>query len=81
VGRLHTINEKTIITVYSNDHLPPHFHIVNPNFEALVIIETFAFYAGSVKGNVGKAALNWARNNVAAIRAEWNRVNPRFPVD
>jgi hypothetical protein len=24
------------IRVYANDHLPPHFHIVAPDFEALV---------------------------------------------
>jgi uncharacterized protein DUF4160 len=80
MGRLHIINDKTIITVYANDHLPPHFHIVNVDFEALVIIETFEFYAGYVKGAAGKAALDWARANIGRIMAEWNRVNPNFPV-
>lgn len=79
MGRVHTINNKTAIWIYPNDHLPPHFHIINPAFEALVEIETFSFYAGSVKGPSGKAAMEWARTNVKAIRAEWNRVNPRFP--
>ena len=26
MGKVHSIG-KTIITVYANDHLPPHFHI------------------------------------------------------
>lgn len=79
MARVHAINDKTAIWVYPNDHLPPHFHIVNPDFEALIDIETFAFDAGSIKGAAGKAALDWARSNVETIRAEWNRVNPRFP--
>lgn len=79
MGRLHTIG-KIIITVYANDHLPPHFHAVHPDFEALIEIETFAFYAGSLPRSARRAVLKWARNNVSAIKAEWTRINPRFPV-
>jgi Domain of unknown function (DUF4160) len=79
MGRLHTIG-KIIVTVYANDHLPPHFHAVHPDFEALIEIETFAFYAGSLPPSARRTVLEWARNNVSAIKAEWNRINPRFPV-
>jgi Domain of unknown function (DUF4160) len=79
MGRVHAIG-KTIVTVYANDHLPPHFHIVHPDFEALIEIETFATYAGSLEGKAGKSALQWAKSNVQVIKAEWNRVNPRFQV-
>ena len=79
MARVHTIG-KTIITVYANDHLPPHFHIVHPDFEALIVIEDFSVYAGDRKGPAGRAAIEWARANVAEIKAEWNRVNPRYPV-
>jgi hypothetical protein len=27
-----------------------------------------------------KPVLEWARANIAKIKAEWNRINPRFPV-
>ena len=79
MAKVHTIG-KTEIRVYANDHLPPHFHIVNPDFEALIVIEDFSTYAGALKGPAGKAAMAWATANIAAIRAEWNRVNPRFPL-
>ncbi|KJC62592.1 hypothetical protein UP10_02580 [Bradyrhizobium sp. LTSPM299] len=79
MARVHTIG-KTIITVYANDHLPPHFHIVHPDFEALIVIEDFSVYAGDLKGPAGRSAIEWARANVAEIKAEWNRVNPRYPV-
>lgn len=80
MGRVHTINEKTAVWVYANDHLPPHFHIINPDFEALVEIDGFALYAGEIRGAAGKAALEWAIENIELIKAEWNRVNSRFPV-
>jgi hypothetical protein len=78
MGRLHTIG-KIIITVYANDHLPPHFHAVHPDFEALIEIETFA-YAGSLPPPARRAVLEWGRSNLSIIKTEWNRINPRFPV-
>lgn len=80
MGRIHTINKTTGIWVYANDHLPPHFHIVHPDFEALIEIIGFAVYAGEVKGPAGKRAMAWAKENIELIKAEWNRVNPTFPV-
>jgi hypothetical protein len=77
MGKLHTIG-RTEIRVYANDHLPPHFHIVHPDYEALIVIEDFSIYAGALKGPGGKAGLAWAKANVAAITAEWNRINPKW---
>ena len=56
LAKVHTIG-KTEIRVYANDHLPPHFHIVNPDFEALIVIEDFSTYAGFLKG------LRWKRSH------------------
>jgi hypothetical protein len=78
MGRIHTIG-KTIITVYPNDHLPPHFHILHPDFEALVAIDGLAVLQGTLKGAAGKKAFAWVSANVEAIKTEWNRINPRFP--
>lgn len=47
MGKLHQIG-KTIIRVYANDHLPPHFHPVSPDFEALVEIATMTILVGSL---------------------------------
>lgn len=77
MGKLHQIG-KTIITVYPNDHLPPHFHAVSPDFEALIEIETLAVLKGGL-GRSRKVVLGWAADNLSAIKAEWNRINPRFP--
>jgi hypothetical protein len=45
VGKLHQIG-KLIIRVYANDHLPPHFHAIAPDSEALVEIETLTIMRG-----------------------------------
>jgi hypothetical protein len=78
MGKLHQIGN-VIITVYANDHLPPHFHAIAPDFEALIEIATLSVRAGSL-GRSRRAVLDWAAENVAVIKAEWNRINPRFPV-
>jgi hypothetical protein len=78
MGRLHTIG-KIIITVYGNDHLPQHFHAVHPDFEAQIEIDTFAILRGSLPPAARKQVFAWASENVAKIKTEWNRINPRFP--
>lgn len=82
MGKLKDFGQgSVIIRVYANDHLPPHFHILSADNEALVEIATLAVLAGSLPtGKNGRAARDWAKNNIDAIAAEWNRVNPRFPI-
>ncbi len=79
MGKLHQIG-KLIIRVYANDHLPPHFHAIAPDFEALIEIETLTIMRGRLSPQARKAVMTWAARNRAVIAAEWNRINPRFPV-
>lgn len=79
MGKLHQIG-KIIIRVYANDHLPPHFHAVHPDFDALIEIETLSILRGSLSPSAAKDVMEWAAENRGAIAAEWNRINPRFPI-
>lgn len=79
MGKLHQIG-KLIIRVYANDHLPPHFHAVAPDFEALIEIETLAIMRGSLSRQAEKRVMAWAAINRHLIVAEWNRTNSRFPI-
>lgn len=76
MGKLHAIG-KVSVRVYANDHLPPHFHIVGVEDEALIAIATLAVLRGVVPD---ERAMDWARRNLDVVRAEWSRVNPRFPI-
>jgi uncharacterized protein DUF4160 len=79
VGKLHQIG-KLIIRVYANDHLPPHFHAIAPDFETLIEIETLTIMRGRLTPQAMKKVMTWALANRAAISTEWNRINPRFPI-
>ncbi len=39
MGKLYQFGS-VIVRVYANDHLPPHFHVLTPDAEALVEIAT-----------------------------------------
>jgi hypothetical protein len=69
-----------IIRVYANDHLPPHFHIITPDADALVDIATLEILKGKLPRKAEETAPEWAANNRTLIAAEWNRTNPRFPI-
>jgi len=79
MGKLHQIG-KLIIRVYANDHLPPHFHAIAPDFEALIEIETLTILRGHLSPPATKAVMTWATRSRTEIVAEWNRINPRFPI-
>jgi Domain of unknown function (DUF4160) len=63
------------ISIYADDHLPPHFHIEGRGFRAVVEIETMAVRAGEVRR--AAEALKWARDNIVLLRTEWRRLNQR----
>lgn len=69
-----------IIRIYANDHLPPHFHIMKPDADAVVDIENLEILRGKLSRRAEAEALAWARNNGNLIVDEWNRTNPRFPI-
>jgi len=63
------------ISIYADNHMPPHFHIEGRGFRAVIEIETMAVRAGSVRK--APDAMEWARDNVVLLRAEWFRLNRR----
>lgn len=79
MGKLHQIGN-LIIRVYANDHLPPHFHAIAPDFEALIEIETLIILRGKLSAQATKSVMSWASQYRAVIASEWNRINPRFPI-
>jgi len=78
MAKLHQVGN-TKVRVNANDHLPPHFHVASPDAEALVSLETIMVLRGDIDRSNGRTALAWAAVNRAALVAEWNRINPRFP--
>ncbi len=63
------------ISIYADDHMPPHFRFEGRGFRAVVEIETMMVQAGDVRR--APEALKWACDNIALLRAEWWRLNQR----
>ncbi|MCR4379130.1 MAG: DUF4160 domain-containing protein [Rhodospirillales bacterium] len=60
------------ICMYFEDENPPHFHIVAPDFQAKVNIDTFDLMVGDAPGNVLSQALAWAREHRQDLQELWN---------
>jgi hypothetical protein len=63
------------ISIYADDHLPPHFHIEGRGFRVIVEIETIKVRAGDNRR--AREAMAWASENTGLLRAEWLRLNRR----
>jgi len=58
------------IFMYFEDHNPPHFHVVGPDFKALVAIDDLRILEGSLPKKA-RAALDWAAKNKKELLARW----------
>lgn len=68
---------KCNITMYADDHLPPHFHVrMNDGREALVEIANLAILRGKISQRELIDALQWASSNIAVLNAKWKELNP-----
>lgn len=70
---------KTKVCLYADDHNPPHFHVLTPDHEALVDIDTLVVFEGQIPTKVYRMVKAWAETpeNKAALNAEWSRLNER----
>lgn len=51
------------IRMFADDHNPPHFHIVTPEHQVIVAIDTLVVLAGQVDRRSLDIAVPWARDN------------------
>ena len=65
------------IDLRSRDHNPPHFHLIGPDFHALVSIRTQEVLEGTYSRKALAEASAWAAGQTDALMAEWRRLNER----
>ena len=65
------------LRMYADDHHPPHFHIVAPDFQVLVRISDFAVIAGDARPPRIAEALAWAQEQQQALALQWAQLNER----
>jgi hypothetical protein len=62
------------IVMYFADHLPPHVHVLGPDFEALVRIRDATVFEGSIPPKHRREALSWIEANRDLLEAKWNEL-------
>jgi hypothetical protein len=77
--KIHQIGSVSL-KVYGADHLPPHFHVVGADFEAMIEIATLTIIRGELRANIRKPVIDWATAHRSELAAAWTRLNPRFPI-
>lgn len=59
------------IRMYADDHRPPHFHIVGPDFQVVVRIADLAITAGIARANQIAEAMAWAAEHREMLALKW----------
>jgi hypothetical protein len=59
------------VRMYADDHHPPHFHIVAPEFQVLVRISDLAVIAGNGTPKQISEALAWAEDRREWLALKW----------
>ncbi len=63
--------------MYADDHNPPHFHILSPDFEVQVAIATVEIIRGkALVTDIGEA-MEWAEGHKADLSLKWIESNER----
>ena len=59
------------IRMYADDHRPPHFHIVGPDFQVMVAIADLTVIAGAARRRQIAEPLAWAAENRELLAGKW----------
>ncbi|MGA2793558.1 MAG: DUF4160 domain-containing protein [Roseiarcus sp.] len=65
------------VRMYADDHRPPHFHIVAPDFQVLVRISDLTVIAGEARPTEIAEALAWAQTHREMLALKWVELNER----
>lgn len=67
------------ISIYYNDHGPPHFHAKQGGDEILVVIASLTVFAGSAPTAMMRRVLDWAAAHQPELALCWARAQSGQP--
>jgi hypothetical protein len=70
-----------IISMYYNDHAPPHFHAKYGESEATFIIETLEILSGSLPRRAAALVLEWASLHRTQLASNWDKARRGVALD
>ena len=65
------------LRMYADDHRPPHFHLVGPDFQVLVRISDLTVIAGEARPAQVATAVAWAAEHREVLVLKWAELNER----
>ena len=65
------------ITMYFNDHMPPHFHAEYNNQEAAFAIENLSIIAGALPPRITGFVIEWASQHQIELMTNWELLNTK----
>ena len=68
---------RSALRMFADDHRPPHFHIVVPNFAVMVHIRSLEIISGEARASDIADALAWAKDNQATLEKRWQELSER----
>lgn len=63
-----------VVYIYFDEHVPPHFHALFAEHEAVISIENLAVMEGSLPAAKLKQTLAWAIANQDLLRHKWAEI-------
>ena len=70
-----------IISMYYNDHPPPHFHVRYGTQKAIIDIETLSVLAGELSPRVRGMVIEWATLHQAELLQNWELARQNMPLE
>jgi hypothetical protein len=69
-----------LITMFYDDHAPPHFHARYGDRKALVEIESLSLFAGELPPRVRGFVTEWAAMHQDELRRNWELARQKQPL-
>lgn len=70
-----------VITMYYNDHPPPHFHVRYNKQKALINIETLEVLQGNLPTRLLRKIQAWASFHQSELRENWRLASKNQPLN
>jgi len=70
-----------IITMYYNDHPPPHFHVRYNKQKAIIDLNNLSILQGKLSPRVLGLVVEWATLHQAELIENWERAKNQQPIN
>ena len=69
-----------IVTMYHQDHDPPHFHARYGEYRAILSLESLDVIAGKIPNRAHALLIEWALAHRQELRTNWQRAQTLEPL-